>query len=59
MGNWLSEHFGDHEDEPQKESDDVQKVIDTHTGDGPGDEDPGEGDFIGYEDPDIMEEGLK
>lgn len=41
------------------DAEDVPQVIEDHTGDGPGDEDPGESDFVGYEDPSVMEEGLQ
>jgi hypothetical protein len=35
---------------------DVQKVIDSHTGDGPGDEDPGESDFVSFAGEDVLKE---
>lgn len=35
---------------------DVKSVVDNHTGDGPGEEDPGPSDFQGFAEPDVQDE---
>lgn len=41
---------------PENHDEDIQKVIDSHTGDGPGDEDPGESDFVSFAGDDVLKE---
>jgi hypothetical protein len=37
----------------------IQRVIEDHHGDGPGEIPEGDGDFVGYEDPSVMEDDLR
>jgi DNA replication initiation complex subunit (GINS family) len=57
-----AEGVEDDEDPSVMEDDEeaeIQRVIEDHHGDGPGEIPEGDGDFVGYEDPSVMEDDLR